>query len=121
MIDHTARVEGVIKAKLKEHAMGQPVGFSVSQCYAPVPDQNGNITGIGPSWLIMVSIPHPLPMIGQGTPDIAVSVPVGGVLPPDALLAQVAQGLLEKCREEAEKIKANKPSAVGMSLNGVGK
>lgn len=104
----TARLNGVVKAKLKSVAVGQPHDFDVSACFAPTMDQNGNLTGLTHSWLVTVSIPNPL----QGRPDIAVSVPVNGVVPPPAVFEDVAEALFEKVMQQKTKVLSPPPQPV---------
>lgn len=110
------RLEGVVKGKLKSIALGQSHEFDVSACYAPVIDGQGQLNGLGHSWLVTVSTPNPL----VGNPAIAVSLPINGVAPPDQIFEQCAEFLYQKCMEERDKL-MKKPAAVGMDLTGAAK
>jgi hypothetical protein len=107
------RLEGIVKAKLRSIALSQRHEFDVSACYAPVMDANGQVNGLGHSWLVTVSVPNPL----LGNPAIAVSLPINGVAPPDQIFEQCAEFLYQKCVEEKDKL-MQKPTAVGMNLEG---
>jgi len=114
-VEHIARIQGIVKAKLKSIALGQPYGYAVAPGTVPQADQQGNITGLTVGWTIVVSIPHPRPMLGQPRAEIASSFPLAGVLPPDEYFEQITERLFANCMEEADKINA-KPAAVGMNL-----
>lgn len=111
----TQRLNGVVYGKAKSLAMGQHFATDVSACYAPVLNEAGQMTGLEHSWLVTVSIPNPL----LGQPDIAVSVPIQGVVPPAPIFEKVTEHLWEKVMEAKQK--TMKPSAVGMDLSGVSK
>lgn len=110
----TERLSGVVRAKLKSIALSQPYGYDVSACYAPQINEQGQMTGLAHSWLVTVSIPNP--MIGQ--PALAVSLPINGVVPPDPIFEKAAEMLLEKVKEEKDKLMA-KPN-LGMDLSKIG-
>jgi hypothetical protein len=117
-VEHIARLEGVVKAKLKAIALGQVHGYAVSPGTVPQADEQGNIIGIGPGWSVIVSIPHPRPLLGQPRSDIASSFPLPGILPPDQHFEAVAERLFQNCMEEKDKANA-KPAAVGMDLGAI--
>ena len=117
-VEHISRIEGIIKAKLKSIALSQPHGYAASPGTVPQADQEGNITGLTIGWTVLVSIPHPRPMLGKPRADIASSFPLAGVLPPDEYFEQIAERLFQNCMEEKDKVNA-KPAAVGMNLNGI--
>ena len=96
----SARFNSVVGGKVKELAFGQPHETDVSACFAPILDDEGNLTGFGQHWLITVSIPNPL----QGNVDIAVSLPVGGVKPPDFIFERVAEQLFDSCLEQKRRV-----------------
>lgn len=117
-VEHIARINGIVKAKLKSIALGQPHGYAVAPGTVPQADEQGNISGLTMGWTVIVSIPHPRPMLGQPRSDIASSFPLAGILPPDEYFEQIAERLFGNCMEEADKINS-KPAAVGMNLNGI--
>lgn len=100
-VNHTDRYEGVVKAALKEAALGEAFGFAVSFGYWPLKDLAGNDLGMGAGWFIFVSIRGG----GIGEPDEGNGFPVPGLLPPDELVRNVAASLLNKCRDDRDKKK----------------
>ena len=111
-IEHTSRIQGVVKAHLKKISMGQPYGFNVSYGFGPVFDAHGQSMGMGWMWAVMVSIPNPL----IGLADIAATVPVPGSLPPDSYFCQAAEFLFHKCIDEREKL-TKIPEGVSVPLS----
>src|ERR1039457_7206642 len=91
MIDHAKRIREVFKGELNKIKLGDTVGFAVDGP-AYVPSQQGITVG----WLIMVTLKHNV-LLGQ--PDLGVSVPVMGVLPPDEVFRQGAAYILEEARK----------------------
>jgi hypothetical protein len=109
-VEHRARLEGVVKAALKEAAMGEPFGFAVNGPGVwPLLDGQGNPAQPGPAWFVLVTI-RPT---GVGEPDIGNGFPIPGVLPEDEAFRQVAKGLLERCRTEREQGNRKVLAAVG--------
>lgn len=112
-VEHRSRIEGIVKAHLKKVALGQAHGFAVSYGFGPIFTPDGQPQGMGWMWGIIISIPNPL--VGQ--PDIAVSVPVQGVLPPDAAFQAVAEFLFNKCLEERDKLLTTPAPGPSMKLS----
>ena len=108
------RFNGVVKSKVKSMAMNQRHETDVSACYAPQINEQGQMTGLAHSWLVTVSVPNPL----LDNPDIAVSLPINGVVPPVVILEKAAEMLFQKCMEEKDKLMA-KPN-LGMDLSKIG-
>jgi hypothetical protein len=109
-VEHRARLEGVVKAALKEAAMGEPFGFAVNGPGVwPLIDNQGQQAPPGPAWFVLVTI-RPT---GVGEPDIGNGFPVPGVLPEDEAFRAVAKGLLERCRREREQGNRKVLAAVG--------
>jgi hypothetical protein len=110
----TDRLNGIVRAKVKSLALGQSFGYDVSACYAPQLNDQGQMSGLAHSWLVTVSLPNPL--VGQ--PDMAVSLPVNGVVPPEPIFEKAAEMLYSKLAEEKDKLMA-KPN-LGMDLSKIG-
>lgn len=110
------RLSGVVNTAVKEAALGAQFESDVTACYAPTLNEHGQIVGFEHSWLVTVSTPNPLlGLKDKERPDIAVSVPVRGVVPPAAIFEEVARGLWQKCAAEKDKI-LTKPAALGADL-----
>lgn len=110
------RINGVVYQTVKEAALGAQFETDVTACYAPTLNQQGQITGFEHSWLVTVSTPNPLlGLKEQERPDIAVSVPVRGVVPPAAIFEEVARGLWQKCAAAKDEV-LTKPTALGADL-----
>lgn len=110
----TDRLNGVVRAKVKALAFGQSFGTDVSACYAPAINEQGQMSGLVHSWLVTVSLANP--MIGQ--PELAVSLPIQGVIPPDTIFEQATEMLFKAVNEERAKLLA-KPG-VGLDLSKIG-
>jgi hypothetical protein len=111
MIDQMAHVTGVVKGELGKLTMGkESTGCAVGYSFGTVPvDKEGQVY-IGPLWMVLVSMRHPL----IGYDDIALSLPVLGVLPSDSVFRQMTGRLLGECRkarDEALKIDAKAMAA----------
>jgi hypothetical protein len=91
VIDQAQRVRDIFSTELDKLKLADTVGYGITGP-AIVPNQQGEPV-IG--WVFMVTIKHNV-LIGQ--PDIGVSAPVAGVLPPDDVFAQVAKVLIEEAR-----------------------
>lgn len=111
----TERFNAVVRAKVKSLAMGQRFETDCSACYAPQLNEQNEMIGLAHSWLVTVSLPNPL----VGRPEMAVSLPVNGVVPPVEILEKAAAMLFERISEEKDKMMA-KPN-VGMDLSQIGK
>lgn len=95
--DHTRRLYRAADDALRKAAMGEPYGLAVEFCFAPIMGPNGQPTGLGPAWFIIVTIHSPI----VGESDIGHGFPVHGVLPPEQAFAEVAVDLLKLCRQDA--------------------
>lgn len=95
-VNHHDRIEGIVKGVLKEAAMGEPFGYSVSFGYWPLLGPKGEPVGMGAAWMIAVSVRGTSP----GDEDIVTPFPVPGFLPPDEAIRNTAAGLLEQCRKD---------------------
>lgn len=113
MIDHNARISGLVRAHLKTLALGQAAGSAVTQGYVLTVDQHGE-QALKVGWLVMVTIPQRIRLLGVPDSDIGVTVPIAGVLPPDDIFRQAVSLLLEKCRALAQ-ADMPKPAIVGGS------
>lgn len=114
-IDHTERIKGVVKAALKEAAMGEPFGCFAAFCFAPQYAQVAGksvMAGIAPAWFVTVTIRN----TGLGQPDIGNGKAVYGILPDDAILSASAVELLADCRTERDQMNAQSLQQVGMDL-----
>ena len=110
-IEHRARLEGVVKAALKEAAMGEPFGFAVTgPAIWPLIDNEGNPAKPGPAWFVLVTIRA----TGVGEPDIGNGFPIPGVLPRDEDFRFIAKAMLERCRQEREQKAAGVLAAAGV-------
>lgn len=97
-VDHVQRINGVVKAALKEVAVGEPFGFAVSPpAIWPVIGPNGQVVGQGACWFVVVSIRDGL------DPDISDGFVVPGFLPTDDDFRDVAKKLFEGCKAQREK------------------
>lgn len=103
----STRLYGVVFQKIKSIALNQPFECDVSACYAPVLGPNGQVAGLKHSWLVTVSIPNPI----VGNPEIAVSYPIQGVVPPDFFFEDIAQKLYENCLEQKDNALNPQPPA----------
>jgi hypothetical protein len=112
MIEHSSRVLGVIKAHLKTISLGDDVGYTAVMGLVFGVNPETKEQTIGPGWTVLVTLRNPL--LGQN--DIGTSIPISAVLPTDDMFKQAAAFLLEKCREERDKVLHEKPAAVGMRL-----
>jgi hypothetical protein len=98
----TQRLNGVVRGAIKQIAVNQPFESDVSACFAPVlHPQSHDIVGFKHSWLVTVSIPNPL----AGPDDIAVSIPLHGVVPPAAMFEDIAKRLFDRCMEQKRELK----------------
>lgn len=116
-VDHTARLNGVVKAALKEAAMGETFGYFVTFTFAPMyaegPNGERMVVGLGPAWFVFVTIRG----AGLTDPDIGKGRAVeGGVLPDDEPFRDLAVTLLEECREERGQAQRGTMAQVGMDL-----
>lgn len=114
--DHHERIARIVDRALKEAALGEPYGFTVSgpsawPQYAQTPDGKQAMAGLAPAWFVLVTI-----RAGLGEPDIGNGFPIPGVLPEDELFRQVATGLLEKCRQERDAVNGQAMKQLGMDL-----
>ena len=112
--NHHERIEKLVDKALKQAAMGERYGFSVSTpSLWPVLNQQGQPTGqSAPAWFVMVTIPD----TAVGEPDIGNGFPVYGVLPDDEDFRKVAIGLLDRCRGDRDK--ANASALLEASVSG---
>lgn len=94
----TQRLHSVVFNKIKELAKNQPFEVDVTATFAPVLNQNGQMTRFGHHWLVTVSIPNPL----QSNVAIAVSLPIGGVLPPNHIFERVAERLFDAAMQQKD-------------------
>lgn len=94
------RLNGVVAAKIKSIAINQPHETDVTATFAPTLNEQGAIIRFDHHWLVTVSIPNPL----QGNVDIAVSMPIGGVLPPDIIFEKLAEQLFEYCMTQKQNV-----------------
>lgn len=120
-IDHTSRIEGVVKGALKEAALGEPFGYHLSFGYWPAQDQNGQVMGAGPAWFLCVTIRN-----GLAREPIANGAPLHGLLPPDEAFAALSRRLIETARAAREQAEAQDMAAAkalgdmkGRSLKGL--
>jgi hypothetical protein len=108
VIDQAKRIREVFRGELDRIRLGDAVGFAVDgPCY--VPSQQGIAVG----WLILVTLRHNV-LLGQ--PDIGVTVPVIGVLPPDDVFRKGAAVILEEARKLRNQ--ANHPEHVDGAIQG---
>lgn len=112
MIDHVSRLTGIVKAALREAAMGEAVGYHVSFGYWPQPDASGNVIGVGPAWFVFVSVRD-----GLSKDPIGNGFPIHGLLPPDQVFGDAVRGLLEKCRQDRSQ--KNQITMKGANLEGL--
>lgn len=97
-VDHVQRINGVVKAALKEVALGEPYGFAVTPpAIWPIIGPNGQVVGQGACWFVVVSIRDGL------DPDISDGFVVPGFLPTDDDFRMVAQELFKKCKAQRGK------------------
>lgn len=114
MIDHTPRINGVVKNAVKEAALGEPAGYVVSFGYWPILDpQTGQNLGTGPAWVVVVTMKSPI--VGAADLDAVFAIP--GAVPPDDQFQAIARGLVANCRAQAAQ-KTQMPMK-GQSLEGL--
>lgn len=111
MIDQAQRVRDVFSTELDTLKLTDTVGYSVTGP-AIVPNQDGSPV-IG--WVFMITLKHNV-LIGQ--PDLGVSAPVTGVLPPDDVFRQVAKVLIEEARRLRHEASAMKPEELAARQQG---
>lgn len=102
-VDHNQRLTGVVKAALKEAALGATdYGYAVNgPLFAPVVDQAGNPVGLNPSWLVLITL-----RAGLGGEQITAPGLIPGVLPSDQAFKETAQKCLENARQQREQLNA---------------
>lgn len=109
-VNHLTRVTGLVKAALKEAALNEPHGFSVSQTFVYPVDQNGvpqRDQPMLPGWFVLVTIRNS----GLGEPDIGNGFGIPGVMPEDAIFKTVAQSLFARCRKDRDDKQGNELKA----------
>jgi hypothetical protein len=100
MIDQIARITGIVKGEVKKRALNLPAGYFVGPAFGPVPVQGqAGQMQLGPVWVVTVTMANPL----LGQTDIAQSVPIPGVLPPDEAFRVITGKLFESCLAEYDK------------------
>lgn len=117
--NHRERLERVVDKALKQAAMGEPYGFTVSgPAIWPLKDGQGNDIPPGPAWFVLVTI-----RAGLTEPDIGNGFPIPGILPNDQDFEVVARALLAKNRQERDNdnaaalgLAAGAPEGPSMSL-----
>ncbi len=91
MIDVAKHVREVFKDELNKLKLGDTVGFAVDG-----PSYVASPQGVTVGWLLLVTLKHNI-LIGQ--PDIGVTVPLVGVMPPDEFFRKGAALVLEEARK----------------------
>lgn len=102
----TDRLYAVVFQKVKSLALSQPFECDVSASYGPQFDPAGNMVGLAHSWIVTVSIANPM----VGSPALAISAPINGVVPPDRIFEVLAEQLWQKVMEEKAKAVTIKPT-----------
>lgn len=96
-VNHRQRLEGVVRSALEGAAFKESYGYAVSQCFAPQVGPGGKVAGLGPAWLVTVTIRD-----GLAAEPVGHMFPVPGVLPEDRHFRAVAAQLLADCRRERD-------------------
>lgn len=111
MIDAAKHVREVFKDELNKIRLADTVGFAVDgPAYVASPQ------GITIGWVLMVTLRHNV-LIGQ--PDIGVTVPLVGVMPPDEFFRKGAALVLEEARKLRHEMSQPKPpEAVSDAIEG---
>lgn len=91
MIDIADKYREVFAAELDEIRLGDTItGYSIDgPAYVPSPQ------GITVGWMLMITLKHNV-LLGQE--DVAVTVPLLGILPNDSIIRQGAKYVLEEAR-----------------------
>lgn len=96
MNDTMQRVTDLVRAEVKKLAMGEPVGLTVTQAFAPVQTPQG--LNMLFSWVIAVDTRNPL--LGQDQICFPVIIPCQpGYMPPDKAFKDSAKMALEGVRK----------------------
>jgi hypothetical protein len=97
MIDQEARIRLVVRDHLKKVALGELVGYAISQGAFLLATSQGPKPQ--PFWMITVTMKNP--ELGAG--DIAKAEILAGIVPTDEVLRETVVALLNKCRVDAAK------------------
>jgi len=101
MSNQRDRLNVLVANKLKKIRLGDQVtGETSGPQLVMVPDEKGQ-SALQYGWVIFVTLKHNK-LIGQE--PIGVMVPLAGVLPPDRLVEQAVEWLLEQCREARQQM-----------------
>lgn len=110
MIDHACRITGLVKGALGK-LTSEPVGYAVSQTIGPALDPATGQGGLGPVWLVMVTVRSTL----LGYPDVALALPVPGLLPADKDITDLTARLYRECVAARAKLIADAKAEIGLS------
>ena len=95
MIDHEARIRALVRDTLKKAALGELIGFSITNTFMFMPTPTGEAMA-GPAWMVTVTMRNP----ELGGRDIAKPELIPGAMPTDATFEKAAKSALEKCRTD---------------------